>query len=172
MKIPNPVIIVVASALSEHYTHAGLNDLFMEAGAAGDIPVGNKMDKCAAWLKTVNQDVNRLSILGRLLENYLELETPEDAEGWRAGREKVRSALARYGLVYHQGGKVISSSGSTPIATLNEIIRRRDLPAVEEEFQRALEFCEAKPESAVTAACALIEALCKSYITEEGLQPP
>ena len=52
MKIPNPVIAVLADELSKHHTHVELNRLFMESGAPGE---GNKPVKCTEWLKRINE---------------------------------------------------------------------------------------------------------------------
>jgi len=45
-EIPNPVIAVIAEVLANHYAHSRLNTLFMESGAPGDPPAGNKVNKC------------------------------------------------------------------------------------------------------------------------------
>ena len=68
--IPAPVIAVLSEVLPEAETHAGLNRLFMHAGAPGDPPVGvNKQVKVQEWLRQTNKDasVNALEILGRLM---------------------------------------------------------------------------------------------------------
>jgi hypothetical protein len=57
-------------------------------------------------------------------------------------------------------------------ATLEDLIRARNVPEIEKEFQRALENIEADPPSAVTAACAIVEATCKTIIAEDGLTMP
>jgi len=76
MRIPNPVIAVVADELYQHHTHAELNQLFMASGALGEAPVGNKLDKCTRWMQQVNGSKlpDPLSVLGSLLENYMEVE--------------------------------------------------------------------------------------------------
>jgi hypothetical protein len=55
---------------------------------------------------------------------------------------------------------------------LKTILQAGDLVAVEAEFQRAIEAVELDPPAGVTAACALIEALCKVYIDDEHLELP
>lgn len=110
MKIPSPVIAVVADELQKHHNHDGLNRLFMGAGAPGESPEGNnKQVKCAEWLRRVNasKSLEPLSVLGRLLENYMEVEIAPDNFNiylWQSGRERVERALANAGLAYHQGG--------------------------------------------------------------------
>jgi hypothetical protein len=88
------------------------------------------------------------------------------------GRERIEQILAEHSLSYHAGGKILGSAVGAPSQTLEEILRKRDFGAVEKEFQRALEFVESDPPAAVTAACAIIEALCKVYIQERNLETP
>jgi hypothetical protein len=64
--------------------------------------------------------------------------------------------------------------GTIRVATssLEAIIRERDLDALQTEFDRALESVESNPPSAITAACAIVESVCKVYIADEGLTLP
>jgi hypothetical protein len=177
MRIPNPVIAVVADELYQHHTHAELNQLFMASGALGEAPVGNKLDKCTRWMQQVNgsKSPDPLSVLGSLLENYMEVEIAPhafNAESWQAGRERVTRALAQAGLAYHQGGKIILAGASIPTRSLNAILQQRDIPAVMEELERIVDSTESKPKDAVTGACAMIESLCKVYIEDEDLEMP
>jgi hypothetical protein len=173
MKISNPIIAVVADELQKHHTHADLNRLFMESGALGEVPDGNKLVKCTEWLKRVNtwESPEPLSVLGRLLENYMEVEItgePEFAEAWtsarKSSRERIARALAKAGLAYHQGGKILVAGTSIPVRSLDQILRQRDIPGVMEELSRIVEATEARPKEAVTAACAMMESLCKVYM--------
>ena len=45
-------------------------------------------------------------------------------------------------------------------------------PAVDIEFERALDHVETDAPAALTSACAIVEALCKVYIDDEGFDPP
>jgi hypothetical protein len=56
--------------------------------------------------------------------------------------------------------------------TLHDIIRERDLKGVHQEFDRINANIETDPPAAVTASCALIEALFKTFIADEGLIMP
>ncbi len=177
MKIPNPVIAVVAEELEKHYTHAELNQLFVESGTSGEPPVGNKLNKCRYWLRTVNDRASPepLFVLGKLLENYMEIEIAPDnlnIYSWQCGRDRVEKALTNNGLEYHQGGKIIQMGASIPMCSLNDILRKRDLPTVTEELERIFNSTELKPKDAVTGACALIESLCKVFIESENLEMP
>lgn len=172
-KIQNPVIAVVGEVLGLHYyNHSRLNTLFTEHGAPGDPPPGNCVQKCQDWLKRCNDvpNIDAFAVLGGVLENFMEVDT-EDEE-WHKGRGRVQRILAQYGLSYRAGGMILGASVGTPSQTLEDILRKRDFAAVEKEFKRALESVESDPPAAVTAACAIIEALCKVYIQEENLEMP
>lgn len=57
-------------------------------------------------------------------------------------------------------------------AILRKIIDERDLPALDREFSRATSAVDTDPPAAVTAACAILESLCKIYIEDEKLELP
>ena len=59
-----------------------------------------------------------------------------------------------------------------PSRSLAAIVRDKDLKSVEEEFARAVDPVEAKPRDAVSAACNILEAVCKTYIEDENLTMP
>ena len=90
----------------------------------------------------------------------------------RQERERLTRALAKHGLSYGVGGRIFGGTVSIPTKSLEALIRERNLPEIEKEFQRALENVEADPATAVTAACAIVESTCKTYIAEEGLAMP
>lgn len=167
--IPNPVIAVVAEVLGQHYySHSKLNTLFMGAGAAGDSPPGNCVQKCLSWLQRVNDDlaVMPLTVLGRVLFQFME--TGGDAEG----QEKIRAVLGRCGLAYHESGVVLAGGTAPPVSSLQDVLRHRDLPALELEFKRALDTLESDPPAAVTAGCSILESLFKIVLQEEKVTLP
>ena len=92
-------------------------------------------------------------------------------EYYRERREKIERAFARAELQYVRGGRVASALG-TPSRSLEELIRGRDLAAIDEEFARALRNIEGNPREAVSAACNILESVCKTYIEDEGLEMP
>jgi Abortive infection C-terminus len=136
--------------------------------------------KVAAWLRQTDADpsVDALGVLGRLLEEFMEKLPPshvsEEAQTqWTTRRERVRAALAARGLSYQIGGRIIGGTGlPAPSKTLADLIRTRDLTAIGKEFDRAAEKIVPDPEGAVTAACAILEATCHTYIAEEKLTLP
>lgn len=178
--IPAPVIAACAEIISEGETHASLNNLFMYAGAPGDPPEGSKPVKAQEWLRRINMDTQNdpLHVLGRLIEGYMEEAPPEpgpfdDASAAKetANQGKIRMALARYELQYNRGGTVTGTIG-TPSRTLDDFIRKHDLPAVEQEFNRALSNVDTSPREAVSAASNILESICKVYIEERQLEKP
>lgn len=173
--VPAPVIAALSDVLPDAETHAGLNRLFMHAGAPGDPPEGNKQIKVQEWLRRVNRDesVNPLEILGRLVESLMEAdcEAPTIGEYRRERRARVEAALARGELQYMRGGIIAGALGPAS-RSLDDLIRGRNLVALDEEFGRALRTVEATPRDAVSAACNILESACKVYIQDEGLEMP
>ncbi len=178
--IPDAVIAVVADILGSHgshYTHDKLNTIFMEYGAPGDIPGGNRVYKCSEWLKQANWDetVDAFALLGGVLKEYMDVEISDyhsRKPQWLAERERIHRVLAKHGLSYHLGGQILGAVTGVPSRSLESIIRERDLGALNIEFQRATESVSLDPPAAVTAACNIIESLCKTYIHDEHLEMP
>ena len=52
------------------------------------------------------------------------------------------------------------------------MIKGKDIPAIEAEFNRALENVNSEPREAVSAACNILESIFKVYISDEGLIAP
>ena len=177
-RIPHAVALVVGSILGMHYySHRRLNVLFTECGAPGEPPEGNCQVKCTSWLKRCSDDpsVDALGVLGRVLEEFMELSTPlypQTLETLEKERARVKDILQRSGLSYHTGGRIHGATRGLASRSLEDILRSRDLAAIQLEFERALEAVETDPSSALTAACAIIEATCSVYIEDEGLALP
>lgn len=173
-EIPNSVIGAVSSVLGNYYySHSKLNSLFMESGAPGDVPEGNCETKCSRWLKRCNNDpsiIDPLTILGRIIQPFMDDEHPNERR--QRGQERIRSALAKNQLAYHLNG-VITHAGTTPAAeTLADFFKKGDFVSIRAEFARAISNVESDPHAAITAASAIIEALCKTYIETHGLEMP
>lgn len=180
--IPRPVISLIAEIFNDAYTHAELNNIFMYADAPGEAPTGNKMTKCQEWLLKCNkiEEVDALKILGAVLEDYMEKPLNEDFWSsneqynlnWRENRKKINDILSQYGLAYYLGGfvRMVGKSGATK--TLEEILKSKDIGAIELEFHRAMENANTDPPTSLTAACAIIESICKVYIEEKALSAP
>lgn len=181
-KIPAPIIAVLSDNIPDLETHASLDNLFLYADAPGDPPEGSKPVKTQAWLRRINLEAEfPLNVLGRLIEQYMELPENEESEDdfWRKNvaatkqdlKNKLQAVLDRCNLTYITGG-IISDGSSAPSKSLFEQIRGRDIPTIEAEFDRALVNVNSNPREAVSAAGNILESIFKVYITDEGLPQP
>lgn len=72
--------------------------------------------------------------------------------------------------------KLISDLAAHPSHTalphLERISAEWTLDTVEREFQRAFDNLERDPEAAITAACSMLESLCRSILISRGLEAP
>jgi len=179
-EIPAPIIAVLAENLPNLESHASLDNLFLYADAPGDPPEGSKPVKTQAWLRRINKETEfPLSILGKLIECYIEIPIKDDDDfPWETPdspkeefKKKLLSILEKYNLQYLTGGTV-SDGRSIPSKSLSELINGRNIPAIETEFFRALENVNSQPREAVSAACNILESIFKIYITDEQLEMP
>jgi hypothetical protein len=181
-EIPAPIIAVLADNLPVFESHAGLDNLFLHADAPGDPPEGSKPVKTQAWLRRINKDSeNPLITLGKLIECYMEIPEQDESESTLFGnpianpnkefKRKLESILSRCNLTYMSGGYV-SDGSSAPSRSLAELIKGRDIPAIDTEFNRALSNVNSEPREAVSAACNILESIFKTYISDESLTMP
>jgi hypothetical protein len=181
-EIPAPVIALLADNMPVFETHAGLDNLFLHADAPGDPPEGSKPVKTQAWLRRINKESeNPLIALGKLIECYMEIPEQDENAGTLFGnpienpkkefKEKIESILSRCNLTYMSGGYVDDGS-SAPSKSLAELIKGRDIPAIDTEFNRALSNVNSEPREAVSAACNILESIFKTYISDEHLTMP
>lgn len=174
-KIPNSVIGAVASVIGAYYySHSKLNALFMESGAPGDVPPGNCETKCTNWLRRCNDDpeVDPLGVLGRVIQNLMDQDADEMRQSLADGQRRIRDSLARNQLTYQMNGYVTLAGASPAAKTLADYLSAGDFASIEAEFERAIKQLDADPHAAITAATAIIEALCKTYIETFGLEMP
>lgn len=172
--IPAPLIAVVADAVSSWERHATLDSLFLYAGAPQDPPPGSKHAKALEWLRRTNKDesiADPLAVIGRLLEGYLDETIDPGDENKIKRNERILETLANVDLQYVKGGKLVGSLAA-PSRTLQQLIRGRDLAAINHEFDRAYDNVEKEPREAVSAACNILESVCKTYIEDEKLEMP
>jgi hypothetical protein len=146
----------------------------MESGAPGDAPVGNCENKCAAWLKRCNDDstVDPLSVLGQVIQKFMDQEPSEWRPEIADGQKRIRESLTKSQLTYQINGYVSLAGASLAARTLADYLKSGDFASIEAEFSRALEQLDRDPHAAITAASAIIEALCKTYIETFGLEMP
>lgn len=181
-EIPAPVIAILSENMPVVETHASLDNLFSYAEAPGEPPEGSKPVKVQAWLRRVNKESGHpLVVLGRLIECYMELPDIEDSTSTWSGvptvdvkkefKYKLEAILSRCNLTYLTGG-IISDGSSAPSRSLAELIKGRDIPSIDTEFNRALANVNSEPREAVSAACNILESIFKTYITDEKLEMP
>ena len=180
--IPPAVIGTVSPILADAYTHAQLNALFMSVGFPGNVPEGNKIEKCRVWLRDGNQALAEpLEAFGHLIAEMMDVEqAPTSGFPWseRDGkplpdpRDKIRAVLAKEGLSYQRGGFILGAALTGPSKSLAGRIKADGVHAIEIEYERAYKTLESDPAAAVTAACAILESVCKSYLEAEGQPLP
>jgi abortive infection Abi-like protein len=174
-KIPIAVIAVVSDALASEYTHAQIDRFMESAGIEIAIsPIGNRQVKTRTWLKHANGTMSDpLATLGKVIIELMEVRTGYESDAVPNGnRAKVAGILAEYHLSYMKGGRIVTTGATAVGKSLEDTIRARDLSGLQIEFDRIYENVESDPASAVTAACALLESLFKTYIEDETLEMP
>jgi hypothetical protein len=173
--IPPSFIGTVSPILADAFTHSRLNDLFMAAGFPGDVPEGNKSDKVRSWLRRANKGCDEpLTMFGRVIAEFMDSELHPGYIESQGGdpRDKIRAVLAKEGLSYQRGGFILGTGLTGPSKSLAERLKSGGIQAIEIEYQRAYEAIEKDPAAAVTAACAILESVCKTYLEEEGHELP
>ena len=172
--LPVPICSIVGNVLGSFiYHHKTLEALFYEAGAVGDVPDGNCVVKCQTWLKRMHNEVTApAAVLGKILEEFMEVDCYSKEEEQEVGRKKISEVLSRFGLSYHQGGLILGAANKLPTKSLNQVLKARDLTGVDKEFERAMANVEQDPPIAITAACSILESLFKTYIEDNGIEMP
>lgn len=175
-QIPKPLSAYLATVIAQRNTHGTIDTKFQMYGAPGDPPTGNKEQKCLQWLDRAALDpsCDAFTLVGGLLHDIMEPQMRGiyyDSD--TRDREAIEKQLARHGFVYVAGGGLSRGDMiATPTKTLQDVLRQGDFPGVDEEFKRAIDSVESDPAAALTAACAILEALFKIIITDDGLAMP
>lgn len=185
--LPVAVCAVVNETLSG--SHDRLNTLFRDAGAPGDPPQLSHLTKWKEWLLRASRDptVDAHSVLGKILEEFMEVEPADDQVGsiswsgkdflsakalWLAKKERVESVLQKYGLRYVRSGRIVDTGVGPAAEDLAQALKQHDFDTLDVEFRRALDTVAHDPGVAITASCALLEALFKAYLEEKGIEFP
>lgn len=173
--IPPSVIGIASPVLENAYTHSQLNALFMASGFPGDPPIGNKLEKCRNWLRCANNECqDPLLLFGRLIAEFMDAEN----QAWGAmssgedTRKRIHAALANEGLSYARGGYIHGAGLTGPSRSLADRIKSDGIQAIEIEYDRAYKSIESDPGTAITAACAILESVCKYYLEETTQELP
>lgn len=189
MTIPAPVMAVVVDVLTEAYSWSMLDIEFSGAGCPGDAPDGSsKAARCMAWLRRVNAHASEdaLGILGRLLHRFMEEVLPDEpihnpwsdevrpslAEARDKLRARVTAVLSNSGLVYVRGGHITRGGAHVAARQLHDLIRGKNLPAIEAEFETLAQRASTGPRDALSAAANIVEAVLGEMVAAWGLTPP
>ncbi|WLA69443.1 abortive infection family protein [Bradyrhizobium diazoefficiens] len=181
-QIPAQLIGVTAPIAGEWYGHTKINAKLMACGFPGEPPAGNRIDKIRVWLMRGNaQMTDPLSAFGQFIADMMDHERePYVRHSWDGTppvvepdfRQPIYDALAREGLSYSRGGHIHGVSLPGPSKSLREQLNLNPFQTIEKEFDRALRTVVSDPPAAITAACAVLEALCKNYLNEEEQEGP
>ena len=171
--LPHPICSVVGEVLGlAIYDHKKLESLFFGAGAKGEVPAGSCVEKCQNWLQRMHTGVeNPVSVLAKVIEPFMD-EDDRTLMSQEKGRTKIRTVLADSGYSYQKGGMILGSENALPTKALKQLLLESDIPAINNEFNRCVELIHSDAPAAITAACALVESLCKVYIEENNLESP
>lgn len=172
--IPAPVISVISRILPDRYSAEGLNNLFDDAGAPGEIPEGSKAVRAETWLRRANKDesVDSLKVLGKVIETLMEgLSLAQFVERDADHRAQIEQILGKCKLSYLSGGRVVGQLG-VPSRNLEALIKGRYISSIDLEFERAMDSIETAPREAISAASNILESVCKIYIEEHELDMP
>lgn len=173
-KIPPSIIGLTAPILEDAYTHAELDTIFMQSGFDGEPPTGNKRNKCMTWLRHANNSMrDPLAAYGQLIAEFMDSEVNAFLAPTRTEQQaKLQAGLEREGLRYVRGGRIVGASLHAPSKSLAERLKSDRHETIQREFDRANEHVDSDPPAAVTAASAILEALCKEYLAANALPLP
>lgn len=180
-KIPPSLIGTAGPILASAYTHSELNALFLANSFPGDPPDGNKVSKCLDWMRRANRDCdNALDCFGKLIAEFMDSERGTSAPiGWDSPgqesidpRKTIQEALGKESLSYQRGGYILGGGLSGPSRSLAERLQSEGIEALDREYERAYKAIEEDPLVAVTAACAILESVCKTFLEAKGHELP
>ena len=151
--------------------------LMHECGLAFQLQGGSRLPTLAAYLRDLAADGANTPKLERVL---LRVAEPDDYAGQperqRAVIDHLNRVLARdrRQIVLHEGQPRLverGKPGSAAVRVLAEAVVL-DIDTVQRDIGRALASAASDPEGAVTAACSVVEAVCRSVLIELGLPLP
>jgi hypothetical protein len=173
-EIPPPILAAVAKAASEMFTRTEMCNAFEESGFPSGAGVGSsKLEAARAYLRTLAANHDGWTLLERMVRRVTEEPYfgSDEPAAWAALRGRVKEILAGEGYAY-VGGRLVRRVPVAPARSLEEGIRRHDMQAVLDEFERALANVNADPPAAATAACAILESVFKTVLGDDGVPLP
>lgn len=174
-EFPRSLATVIGEVIGGYYyNHQSIETLFYECGASGEVPEGSCVKKVTEWLVREGRadSTKAISVLGKVLEEFMDGDIERNSQDKPKEKARIEAALARYSLSYGFGGRIFGSAMTAPSRALAEKLRDISVAEIEVEFERAHRSVDQDPPAALTAACAIVESLCKTYIAENGLSLP
>jgi REase_DpnII-MboI len=140
-RLSRALCAVVAGVL--HGSHDTRDRLFLSAGAPGPPPNLSHAAKWKEWLFSAGNDpnVDSLSVLGNILEEFMDLPPNEFSEEfpiWNDSRQRVVQALEENGLRYYRFGRVLPT-GQTPAETRSFVGQQQHDPPKPTEIEELLD---------------------------------
>jgi hypothetical protein len=120
IRLPRSVCAVVNEVL--HGSHDALNMLFINSGAPLPAPNLAHTSKWKEWLYAAgsNSDVDSLSLLGGVLEEFMDVAPVGESRhltDWKEKRERVVRVLEENGFRYYRGGRVLPTGEMPQVST-------------------------------------------------------
>lgn len=168
-------------------SHDTLDQLFIGAGAPGEPPDIAHHSKWKMWLRQAsdNPEIDAQAVLGKIIEEFMEVEPLESSNDFNSifgfsteydiyekNKKRLTDILHKEGLRYSKGGIIEKIPKGFGIENLYLSLKEKDFYALDVEFDRALKNVERDPASAITAACAILEALFRAYIENHLIDLP
>ncbi len=142
IRLPRAVCAVVGEVLRG--SHRTLDLLFQTAGAPGPPPNLSHATKWKEWLFRAGTDpsVDSLSLLGNVLEEFMDVPPREDSENyaeWNSNRDRVVRVLEDNGLRYYRGGRVLPTGQAPEEGQISPAPSRDHSPTKPAEIDELLE---------------------------------
>jgi hypothetical protein len=143
MRLSRALCFIVGDAVASTGSHGTLEALFHSAGAPGDPPALAHHSKWKEWLFRAGQDenVDSLSVLGQVLEEFMDVSPPEGTpqhEEWKNKRSRIEQELEANGLRYFRFGRVLPQ-GVPELPTELPSVASVPLPAKPAKVEELLE---------------------------------
>lgn len=161
----------VPEPIGLYRTGAEIHDFLRDCGIDSSQGQGSRVPALRDCLRSAAQQPNGMSLLRRAIENVADPrafgDRPEKAE---AVRSYLNVRLVPDGFeVVIRGGKAVLQQRGSANAVVGAIAAKSqalDFDTVSQGLERALANAESDPEDAVTAACAMLESVCRSILVE------
>lgn len=170
MNNPEPPIGLYRSA-------SDINSFLMACGIDPVQGEGSRLPALRGCLNWAARQEKGDELIGRVIEKVADprnyAQEPEKAQ---AVLDNLNLHLAPDGFeVALLGGRAVlrkRGSGAAVVGAITDKTAKLDFGTVSQDLDRAIRNAEDDPEDAVTAACATLEAVCRSILVELGLPLP